>query len=41
MIEQLPQVAWHGALRSMGYCVAVCYGADEAKAAIESYLGVQ
>lgn len=34
------QLQWKAALEAMGYCVAVCYGADEAKAAIENYLGV-
>ena len=35
------QLQWKAALEAMGYCVVVCYGADAAKAAIESYLGVQ
>lgn len=35
------QIAWHGALRSMGYRVEVCYGAEAAKAAILDYLGAK
>ncbi len=35
------QIAWHGALRSMGYRVEVCYGAEAAKAAILDYLEVK
>lgn len=35
------QLQWKAALEAMGYCVTVCYGADEAKAAIENYLGAK
>lgn len=35
------QRAWIEALTRRGYYAVICYGADEAKAAIESYLGAQ
>lgn len=34
------QAAYHTLLRAQGYAVEVCYGAEEAKAAIKRYLGV-
>lgn len=35
------QLAWHSALNAMGYQVVVCYGAEEVKAVILNYLGVE